>query len=188
MESLGATTCISASCASISASWARALRTRIFAAATFFSCAFASAVCTLCVTRRNDFALEQILLTPRIVAQEFQLRLLRISVVNRGINLCGGKIAARSQFGSVQLNDRLAGAQSVPFPCENLFHAPAAARSHVHLVHFNGSRNRRFFVAATCEQEKERQSSPLRSIKCRLSLTNDAFTLSAPLLSARLRE
>ena len=146
-------------CASISASWARACVTRICAAATFFSCALAAAVCAFGIIRGNDFALKQILLTPRVVAQEFQLRLLRISVVNRGVNLCGGKIAACSQFGSVQFHDRLAGTQSVPFPCENLFHASGAARSHVHFVHFNGPRNRLFAVAAPGEQEKERQSS-----------------------------
>ena len=41
MESAGAMTCISASCASMSASCARACATRIFAAARFFSCVFA---------------------------------------------------------------------------------------------------------------------------------------------------
>src|SRR5438067_2986972 len=40
MESAGAMTCISASCASVSASGARACATRIFAAARFFSCDF----------------------------------------------------------------------------------------------------------------------------------------------------
>src|SRR4030095_15176147 len=62
-----------------------------------------------------------------------------------------------SQFGSVQFHDWLAGAQPIPFPRENLLHAPGAARSHVHLIDFNGSRDGVASIAARCQEERQRK-------------------------------
>jgi len=63
---------------------------------------------SLCVGRRNHFAFEQLLLTLCIVAQKFQLRRLRVGIANGGVNLRSGEIAARLQFGCIQLHNRLA--------------------------------------------------------------------------------
>jgi len=57
----------------------------------------------------DDFAFEQIRLTFRIVAQEIELRLLRIGIVNGGIDLRRGQIAPRLQLSCFQLHDWLTG-------------------------------------------------------------------------------
>jgi hypothetical protein len=112
-------TCISASCESISASCARACATRIFAAATFFSCAAGA----LRVGGRNDPAVEQILLTPRIIVQEYQLRVLRVGIVDSRVDLRRRKIAACTQLRRIELHDHLAFVQTIPFPRQDFFHA-----------------------------------------------------------------
>ena len=59
---------------------------------------FSRAVGAFRVSGRNDPALQQILLALRLVAQENQLRFLRIGVVHGGVDLSGGKITPRSQL------------------------------------------------------------------------------------------
>jgi len=68
-----------------------------------------------------------------------KLRFLRVGVADRGINLRFGQIASGMQFGSIQFRDRLSGAQSVPFPRENLFYPSASARADMYFVYFDCS-------------------------------------------------
>ena len=49
-------------------------------------------------TREEDPALKQILLAPRVVVQEHQLRFLGVGVVNRGVDLRSSKTTPRSQL------------------------------------------------------------------------------------------
>ena len=66
-----------------------------FSGRQIFVLRFGRAVRALGIIGGDHFALEQILLPLRVVAQELQLRILCIGVVNCGINLRFGKIAAR---------------------------------------------------------------------------------------------
>ncbi len=103
----------------------------------------------------NDFALQQVLLTPCVVTQELQLRFLRVRVVDCRIDLRGRKIAPRSQLGSIQLRDQLALVQMIALPGKNLFHAPSGARSHVCLIHLDRSRNRVASIPAIHETDRQ---------------------------------
>jgi hypothetical protein len=81
------------------------------------------AVSALGISGRNYLALKQLLLTPCIIAKELQLRFLCICVMDCRIDLRGGKVATRSQFRCIQLNDHLAFVQAIAFPRENFLYA-----------------------------------------------------------------
>ena len=108
------------------------------------------------VIRRNDFALEQIRLTFRVVTQEIELRLLRIGIVNGGIDLRRGQIAPRLQLGCFQLHDWLTGPQGIALPRENFLHAPAAARADMHFIHFNRAGNGVAPTSASRHRDRQR--------------------------------
>ena len=74
---------------------------------TFFL-SLGGALGALGVVRGNDFAFQQILLPFCVCPQKFQLRRLRIGVVNGGVDLCGRQLAPGPEFGRCQLHDQLA--------------------------------------------------------------------------------
>ncbi len=59
--------------------------------------------------------------------------------MNGRVNLRGCEIAARSQFGGVQLRDQLALVQMIAFPGKNLLDPPACAWPYMRFVHFDDS-------------------------------------------------
>jgi hypothetical protein len=113
---------------------------------------FCRAAGALRVSGRNDSAVEQILLTPRIVVQEHQLRVLRVGIVNSRVDLRGCQIAARSQLRGIQLHNHLPLVQTIAFPRKNFFHASSCARAHMRFVYFDRSRNGVPSIAATGKQ------------------------------------
>jgi hypothetical protein len=98
---------------------------------------FRCTVGALCISSRNNPALEQILLAPRVIAQKHPLRFLRVGIVNSRVDLRSGEIAARSQLRRIQLHDQLAFVQTIPFRSQDFFDASTCARSDVRFVHFN---------------------------------------------------
>ena len=108
------------------------------------------------VSWRNYFALKQFLLAFRFVTQKFQQGHLRLGIVSGAVDLSDGEIAARFQFGRIQLDNWLPGLKVVALLRENFLDASAHARADVHLVHFNRAGDG--VPSTTARGEKDRQS------------------------------